>query len=162
MSESRAEQNQRHKRDFRADDNSWRVQRKRIQTDCPHLDALQNPNIGLQHNFPDRLVRGICLRCHDVMHPRHWEIAAPTPSAPTGRLVLMQDHPFYPVVLLVDAADAARAILNDVADAAINSLMASSEVRLLGDLEQVIDQARWAIQEELRCNVATWRAKEAK
>ena len=71
----------------------------------------------------------------------------------------MEAHPFYPVVLMVDAADLGRAILNDVADAAITSLTALNETRFLEELEKDIYQARWVLQEELRCEVASWLAQ---
>ena len=149
MSESREERQQRRVKQFRDDEAYWNKARTRLHSLCNHLDERQNPAIGLQHNFPDRQVRGICLKCGLVIHPRHWEFLTPN-----GRATLVDAHPFYPVVLAVDVADVGRAILNDVEAAAVDSLTASSETQLIAALEQDIYQARWALQEDLRMEAA--------
>jgi hypothetical protein len=47
---------------------------QQMQDQCPHLDAQEKTTIRLQHNFPDRSPRGICVLCHGLIEPARWVI----------------------------------------------------------------------------------------
>ncbi len=70
---------------------------------CPHLDQNSRPSVRLIHNWPDRQPRGICVICHDIIFPRHWEILAPDAENPKGKAVLVDAHKNYATVLQLEA-----------------------------------------------------------
>jgi hypothetical protein len=76
-------------------------QNKRLTRErCPHRYATNKlPSIGLVQNFPDKHVRGICMQCQDWIHPKEWQIGAPTKEHPEGEAVLVPEHPKYAIVI---------------------------------------------------------------
>lgn len=138
---------------FRAEDAELAFRREKRKYDCSHLDGNGDWAIGLQHNFPDRLPRGICLRCNMVIHPGHWEVTNPQVAA---AMVQMDAHPLYPVVRALDQADAVQAFVNDVFEAAIVSLMNFGETRYIENLDRQYGLVRGAISAQLRQDTAEW------
>jgi hypothetical protein len=49
----------------------------KLQADCSHTDQNNRSAISLNHNFPDRLPRGICVQCRLMIAPAHYELAVP-------------------------------------------------------------------------------------
>lgn len=70
---------------------------------CAHLDKNGRPAINLVHNFPDHQPRGICVICHDWIHPKEWRIGAPTEAEPRGRAYCVEPHKDYRIVLQIEA-----------------------------------------------------------
>jgi hypothetical protein len=54
-----------------------RANLKAQQEACQHLDKNNNESIALSHNYPDRLPRGICVQCRQMIEPKHYELAVP-------------------------------------------------------------------------------------
>ena len=142
MSKTRQEMAQRYKALIQKDVAETALYREQIQQDCTHRTADQWWDIGLQHNFPDRLTRGICLRCDLVISPRHWESAGP------DEVKVVPAHPLYPVVVALEQQDYALATLRDVYFAAVNSLLAFNETRFIGDIDYLYARARAAIRKQ--------------
>ena len=46
---------------------------------CAHKDKNDKDSICLNHNYPDRRPRGVCVLCRDVIHPKEWRLDAPDP-----------------------------------------------------------------------------------
>lgn len=70
------------------------------QQSCLHRDQQQREAIKLMHNWPDRQVRGICTLCFKVIHPRHWEIIAPTPEGDDVPKLMDADKDYNRVLAL--------------------------------------------------------------
>lgn len=103
---------------------------------CTHRHA-GDWAIGLQHNFPDYLPRGICLLCGLVIHPMHW--GQPTPH----RTDLIPAHPLYPVVLLSERLEFALLLLDDEYTKQVDTLLADSQRQTkIFDAEIAHQQAR--------------------
>lgn len=66
---------------------------------CRHLDKRGQTSIRLIRNFPDRNPRGICMHCHDLIHPREWRIGTPDEKNPRGRAYLVDQHKDYMTVV---------------------------------------------------------------
>ena len=80
---------------------------RRIQAEqkanCPHLDKNGRSSISLCHNHPDHLPRGLCVLCHDWIHPKQWVIAATEEEARKhevhkGKAYVCAEHPHYRTV----------------------------------------------------------------
>jgi hypothetical protein len=65
------------------------------QAGCPHLDLNQRDSICLIHNFHDHQARGICVLCHDLIHPREWRIGAPDPITAESKPYVVEQHKDY-------------------------------------------------------------------
>jgi hypothetical protein len=61
-----------------------RAAAERRKVNCTHMNKDKNA-ISLVHNYPDRQVRGVCMLCNDLIHPREWRIAPPDPKTGRGR-----------------------------------------------------------------------------
>jgi len=70
---------------------------------CLHQDANGRSSISLIHNFPDRQPRGVCMKCHDYIHPREWRIGAPDAKHPRGVPFLVEPHKNYAVVMALES-----------------------------------------------------------
>ena len=70
---------------------------------CPHLDKNGRSSICLVHNQPDHQPRGVCVTCHDWIHPREWVIDAP--DATTGKIQahIRDAHKDYRIVLQLES-----------------------------------------------------------
>lgn len=70
---------------------------------CPHLDKNGNASISLMTNNLDHQVRGICMLCHDIIHPREWVIDAPDPVTGKTKAHVREAHKDYARVLAVQS-----------------------------------------------------------
>jgi hypothetical protein len=98
--------NKRETEKSKADEKELRAMDAARKAACPHMDQNQRSSIRLIHNYPDRQPRGICPICHDIIFPRHWEILAPDAENPKGKAVLVDAHPHYRTVELLEAQSA--------------------------------------------------------
>lgn len=57
----------------------------RVQQSCPHKYVSGQWSVNPIRNYPDRQERFICMLCHKLFQPRHWEIAPPDAENPRGR-----------------------------------------------------------------------------
>lgn len=81
------------------DETAIRAQKRATQDNCPHLDDNGRSSIQLVHNFFDRQPRGLCVKCHDLIHPREWRIGAPTDEHPRGKAYMVEAHKHYSIVM---------------------------------------------------------------
>jgi len=59
-------------------DEETRQNKLKRQKSCSHKDQNEKSCIALMHcGYPDRQVRGMCLHCHKLIQPRHYETANP-------------------------------------------------------------------------------------
>lgn len=89
-----------------------RLDRQR-KDNCPHLDKNGRSSICVVHNHPDHQPRGICVVCHDWIHPKEWRIAASPALAleaakgdrdrVKGCAYVVEAHPAYKVVMQLDS-----------------------------------------------------------
>ncbi len=70
---------------------------------CPHVDKNGRSSINLIHNYPDHQPRGICVTCHDLIHPREWRIGAPDEKNPRGKAYIVEAHKNYAIVLQLES-----------------------------------------------------------
>lgn len=77
--------------------------RQAMQANCLHTDKNGKTSICLIHNYPDRMARGICPLCHDLIEPRHWEISAPDPKTGKTSAKIVPAHKNYPTVLQLES-----------------------------------------------------------
>jgi hypothetical protein len=134
----------------------WRNLQYRRQQACSHRRGQRKWAIGLQHNFPDHLPRGICLLCGLVIHPAHW--VDWVPGGGPGAMTLVTANMLYPVVQMIEDQDHALAVLRDVYFAAVDSLIASNEARYLSWLDFTYALARGAIHQQCEDNTkGYWR-----
>jgi hypothetical protein len=75
--------------------NEWR------KAHCPHKDKNGNDSICPVHNQLDHQARGICMLCHDWIHPREWVIEAPDPKTGKTRSKVREAHKDYARVLQI-------------------------------------------------------------
>jgi hypothetical protein len=68
---------------------------------CRHRDQNDKSSICLVHNHPDRQVRGVCVLCNDIIHPREWVVDAPDPKTGDIRQHIRDAHKDYAQVLHV-------------------------------------------------------------
>jgi hypothetical protein len=66
---------------------------------CPHKDKNGNDSICPVHNQLDHQPRGICMLCHDWIHPREWVIDAPDPATGKTTAHIREAHKDYARVL---------------------------------------------------------------
>ena len=70
---------------------------------CPHLDKNGRSSICLVHNQPDHQPRGICVTCHDWIHPREWVIDAPDQITGKINAHIREAHKDYRIVLQLES-----------------------------------------------------------
>jgi hypothetical protein len=70
---------------------------------CPHVDKNGRPSIFLAHNQPDRQPRGICVVCHDWIHPKEWRIGPADDKNPRGKAYLVEPHKDYRIVMQLES-----------------------------------------------------------
>ena len=75
------------------------LKKAQLQESCSHKDANGSYSVSPIRNYPDRQIRLICLHCHKLFEPRHWEIGAPDPENPRGKPFLKNADSNYPVIL---------------------------------------------------------------
>jgi hypothetical protein len=68
---------------------------------CPHKDKNGNDSICPVHNQLDHQPRGICMLCHDWIHPREWVIDAPDPNTGKTKSHIREAHKDYARVLQI-------------------------------------------------------------
>jgi hypothetical protein len=68
---------------------------------CPHKYIDGKAAICLLHNNLDNQVRGVCMLCHDVIHPREWVIDAPDPITGKAKSHIRPAHKNYDMVGVV-------------------------------------------------------------
>lgn len=69
---------------------------------CPHLDKNGRSSISLVHNFPDHQPRGVCVLCHDLIHPKEWRIGPADDKNPRGKAYLVAPHKDYKTVMQLE------------------------------------------------------------
>lgn len=84
---------------WREDMEAQRLQTQAYQDQCLHKDDNQRDSINLIRNFPDRQPRGICVKCHALIHPKEWRIGPPDAQNPRGKAYLVDAHKDYLRVL---------------------------------------------------------------
>lgn len=73
------------------------VERQReIKERCHHKDAKNSYSVSLVHNFPDHMPRGICMKCHLLIEPEHFDYGA------DGKAFRIPAHPLYSLVQALD------------------------------------------------------------
>lgn len=70
---------------------------------CPHVDKNGRSSINLCHNQPDHQPRGVCVVCHDWIHPREWRIGVVDDKNPRGKAYLVEAHKDYRIVLQLES-----------------------------------------------------------
>jgi hypothetical protein len=81
-----------------------RAQVQQRKNSCRHRDRNSFPSLGLNHNFPDGQVRGICVLCNEIIHPREWRIGAPSVFG-VPQPYIVEAHKDYGVVLNLESMD---------------------------------------------------------
>ena len=85
-------------------DEEERLKNERLAKErCTHLDERGQTSLRLIRNYPDRQPRGICVQCHDLIHPKEWRIAAPDAKNPRGVPYMVEPHKDYKTVLHISA-----------------------------------------------------------
>lgn len=90
---------------WRADMDEQREKNQEYKDNCLHQDDNQRSSIRLIRNFPDRQPRGVCVKCHDLIHPKEWRIGPPDAKNPRGKAYLADAHKNYLTVLQLAARD---------------------------------------------------------
>lgn len=121
------------------------------QNNCNHQNA-RDWAIGLQHNFPDDLPRGICLRCFLVIHPKHWESGGP------NQTIVVNAHKLYPVVKLMEKRDFDLAALEQEYIQHVDDLLGSNQANLIGSAELAYNLARAMIMDTFNAVTEPWRS----
>ena len=88
---------------WREDIEAQRAQMQATQDNCLHTYDNGLTSIQLEHNFPDRQPRGLCVQCHALIYPREWRIGAPTKANPRGTPYLFGPHKDYGKVMQLAA-----------------------------------------------------------
>lgn len=88
---------------WRADMEEQRKKQQEYQDNCLHQDDNLRSSIRLIQNYPDRQPRGICVKCHAMIEPKHWVIGPPDANNPRGRAYLEDAHKNYLTVLQIAA-----------------------------------------------------------
>lgn len=70
---------------------------------CTHHYKNNLSAIYTVHNQPDHQPRGVCVLCHDWIHPREWRIGPPDDKNPRGRAYLVEAHKDYAQVLYLES-----------------------------------------------------------
>lgn len=70
---------------------------------CPHKYVDGKLSICLLHNNLDNQVRGVCMLCHDVIHPREWVIDAPDEITGKSKSHIRPAHKDYDKVQTVQS-----------------------------------------------------------
>jgi hypothetical protein len=83
---------------FKQDEEERLKTERAMKENCTHKDERGQTSIRLIRNFPDRNPRGICMLCHDLIHPRHWTIGAPDAENPRGKAIMAPEHKDYNTV----------------------------------------------------------------
>lgn len=96
------------------------AEQDRIKSRCSHLDANGHWALNVVHNFPDRMPRGLCIRCTIVIHPTHFESGGP------DEVISVASHILYPVIQALDLRDHYLAVLRDAETAAVDFNLAAS------------------------------------
>ena len=66
---------------------------------CDHRYHTGKSAINLIHNYHDHQTRGVCVKCHDLIHPREWRIGPPTDTEPHGKAFVVPAHKDYQRVI---------------------------------------------------------------
>lgn len=90
---------------------------QKMQDACSHLTYAGYWALGITHNYPDMLPRGICMQCTLVIAPSHWECGGPKQT------VIVKEHPLYPVVRWMEARDYALARLEQEYEKQIDGIL---------------------------------------
>lgn len=93
----------REKMNFQEGEKQAQLEKRRQKDSCSHHYKNGLLSIALVNNFHDRQTRGICMRCHEWIHPREWRIDSPTEENPKGREHIVPAHKRYDLV--VEAAN---------------------------------------------------------
>jgi hypothetical protein len=88
---------------FKEDERERERAEKFRRASCPHTDKNGRSSINLVHNQPDHQPRGICVVCHDWIHPKEWRLGPPTVDAPRGRAYLVEPHKDYQIVMQLES-----------------------------------------------------------
>jgi hypothetical protein len=83
----------------KADSEDMRRMEAARKANCVHLDKNGRSSICLVHNQPDHQPRGVCVSCHDWIHPKEWRFTAPDAEHPRGVPVLVPAHKDYKIVM---------------------------------------------------------------
>jgi hypothetical protein len=88
---------------WKQDEDARIKQDRKTKDECRHMDVKGQTAIRLIRNFPDRQPRGICMHCHDLIHPKEWRIGAPDEKNPRGKAYICEPHKDYLTVLHIAA-----------------------------------------------------------
>jgi hypothetical protein len=88
---------------WKADEEERLKNERRVKDACRHLDPRGQTSIRLVRNFPDRQARGLCMLCHDLIHPKEWRIGPPDKQNPRGKAYLVEPHKDYMTVVHIIA-----------------------------------------------------------
>jgi hypothetical protein len=88
---------------FKQDEQEQILADRARKAQCPHIDKNGRPSIFLVHNQPDHQPRGICVVCHDWIHPREWRIGPADEKNPRGKAVLVDPHKDYRIVTQLES-----------------------------------------------------------
>ena len=97
---------------FRDDEKAEARQKELAIANCTHYDKQSKESLNLNHNFPDRQPRGVCVLCNGIIHPPEWRIASSPEEAvktfmalpeeqraklqpPRGTAYMVPEHPQY-------------------------------------------------------------------
>jgi len=93
----------REKMKFKKEEADNAKEQRRQKDNCSHHYKNGLLAIALVNNFHDRQTRGICMKCHDWIHPREWRFDNPTEENPYGVQHVVEAHKNYHLV--VEAAN---------------------------------------------------------
>jgi len=72
-----------------------------LQEGCAHKDKNGKWNISLQHNYHDRMPRGLCNVCGLFIHPSYWDfrpVQDPTTGVVKDTAFIIKEHALYGIV----------------------------------------------------------------
>jgi hypothetical protein len=93
----------REKMKFKEEEKQNAVEQRRQKDNCSHHYKNGLLAVALVNNFHDRQTRGVCMKCHEWIHPREWRIDEPTEHNPHGKAHVVEQHKLYHLV--VEAAN---------------------------------------------------------
>lgn len=137
-----------------SEDEQVKMRRDGLQRACSHRFLDNSWSVGLQHNFPDYLTRGLCLQCGLVIHPKHWACGGP------NKAVLEEAHLLYPVVIALDTRDHALAVINDAESHGFDQLRWMQGFifpNSYGDLALIYSRARIEVYQQCETDTALYK-----
>jgi hypothetical protein len=89
----------REKKAMRDEEDANAANKKLTQDNCPHRYVNGQLAVAQVLNFHDRNPRFLCMKCHLLIQPRHWEVGMyPTEENPKGVDKIVDGHPLWPSI----------------------------------------------------------------